>query len=277
MKPHSPKTLVYRHSRATRVLHWVNALSVFIVLMSGLQIFNAHPRLHWGKFGADADPALLQITALRGPDNQLTGVVILGHTRLTTTGVLGVSQDKRGAASVRAFPRWATIPGFQDLASGRRWHFFFAWILVVNSFIYLLVGLFSRHVQRDLLPVRHELSLTHFLQEIWDHVRLRFPRGEAARRYNLLQKLSYLSVIFILGPVMLATGLTMSPGMDAAAPWLLDVFGGRQSARTLHFIAAMLITLFIVVHLTMVVLAGPINEIRSMITGRYALPEPKSK
>jgi thiosulfate reductase cytochrome b subunit len=277
MTPHSSRTLVYRHTRATRVMHWVNALSVFIVLMSGLQIFNAHPRLHWGESGADADPALLQITAVHGSNNQLTGVVLLGHARLTTTGVLGVSADKRGAASVRAFPRWATIPGFQDLAGGRSWHFFFAWILVINSFIYLLVGLFSRHVQRDLLPARHELTFVLFMHEIWDHVRLRFARGEAARHYNLLQKLSYLFVIFILGPVMLATGLTMSPGMDAAAPWLLDVFGGRQSARTLHFVAAMLIALFILVHLLMVVLAGPINEIRSMITGRYALPESKSK
>lgn len=268
---------MYRHTRATRVMHWVNALSVFIVLMSGLQIFNAHPRLHWGKSGADADSALLQITAERGSNHQLSGVVLLGHSRLTTTGVLGVSADKGGAASVRAFPRWATIPGFQDLASGRRWHFFFAWVLVINSCIYLLVSFFSRHLQQDLLPVRRELSFRHLMHEIWDHARLRFPRGEAARRYNLLQKLSYLSVIFVLGPVMLATGLTMSPGMDAAAPWLLDVFGGRQSARTLHFMAAMLITLFIVVHLLMVVLAGPINEIRSMITGRYALPEPKSK
>jgi thiosulfate reductase cytochrome b subunit len=271
------RNIVYRHSRATRIMHWINALSVLLVLMSGLQIFNAHPRLHWGKFGADADPTLMQIGAMRGSDNRLAGVVLLGHAKLTTTGVLGVSADASGAPSVRAFPRWATIPSFQDLASGRRWHFFFAWILVINSFIYLLVSLISRHVQRDLLPARGELSFRHFFQEICDHARLKFPRGEAARRYNLLQKLSYLFVIFILGPLMLATGLTMSPGIDAAVHWLPDLFGGRQSARTLHFIAAVLITLFVVVHLLMVLLAGPFNEIRSMITGRYTLPAEKSR
>ena len=269
--------IVYRHSRATRILHWINAMSVFLVLMSGLQIFNAHPELHWGKFGADADPAVMQIAAVRNSNNELQGVVLLGKQEIPTTGVLGVSLNEYGRPSVRAFPRWATIPSYQDLASGRRWHFFFAWILVINSFIYLLISLVSRHVQHDLLPARGEFSIGHFAREIWDHLRLKFPRGEAARHYNLLQKLSYLFVIFILGPLMLGTGLTMSPGLDAAAPWLLQLFGGRQSARTLHFIAAMLIAAFIVVHLLMVVLAGPFNEIRSMITGRYALPAEKRR
>jgi thiosulfate reductase cytochrome b subunit len=110
------------------------------------------------------------------------------------------------------------------------------------------------------------------LHDIGEHLRLRFPRGEAARHYNVLQKLAYLGVLFILGPLILATGLTMSPAMDAAFPWLLNLFGGRQSARTLHFIAAALVVLFIIVHLAMVLLAGPVRELRSMITGRYVLP-----
>ena len=105
------------------------------------------------------------------------------------------------------------------------------------------------------------------------HATLRFPKGEAARRYNVLQKLAYLGVLLVLLPVMVLTGLTMSPAMDATWPWLLDLFGGRQSARSIHFIAAWLLVLFVVVHLVMVVLAGPLNEIRSMITGRYRLPE----
>jgi thiosulfate reductase cytochrome b subunit len=272
----SATNVVYRHTGATRILHWINALSVFMVLMSGLQIFNAHPRLHWGNFGANDDAALLEMGAERTADHQLIGVVLIGHTELRTTGVLGVSAGPTGNPTIRGFPRWATIPSYQDLASGRRWHFFFAWILVINSFIYLIVSLMRRHVQRDLMPTRSELSMSHFLHEIWDHARLRFPRGEAARGYNLLQKLSYLGVIFALGPIMLGTGLTMSPGFDAAAPWLLELFGGRQSARTIHFIAAMLIVLFILIHLSMVVLAGPFNEVRSMITGRYRLPREKS-
>jgi thiosulfate reductase cytochrome b subunit len=271
------KVVFYRHTRATRILHWINALSVFMVLMSGLQIFNAHPRLHWGNFGADGDAAWLVMGAERSADHKLTGVVLVGRSELKTTGVLGVSAGPSGNPAIRGFPRWATIPSFQDLASGRRWHFFFAWILVINSVIYMIVSLVSRHVQRDLLPTRAEFSVSHFFREIWDHARLKFPRGETARHYNLLQKLSYLIVIFGLGPIMLGTGLTMSPGFDAAAPWLLALFGGRQSARSIHFIAAMLITLFIVVHLLMVLLAGPFNEIRSMVTGRYTLPAEKPR
>ena len=104
---------------------------------------------------------------------------------------------------------------------------------------------------------------------------LDFPRGEAARHYNVLQKLAYLGVLVVLIPVMILTGLTMSPSMDATWPWLLDLFGGRQTARSIHFIAAWALVGFLVVHLVMVVLAGPVNEIRSMITGRYRLPEEK--
>jgi thiosulfate reductase cytochrome b subunit len=233
-------SVIYRHSLATRILHWVNALCVFLVLMSGLQILNAHPRLYWGQYGANTDQAFIQFPL--GPGG-------------------------------KAFPPWITIPGWQDLASGRRWHFFFAWILVGNSTLYLLVSCARGHVRRDLLPARSELSGRHIARELWNHLRLKFPAGEAARRYNTLQKLTYLGVIFMLAPMMLLTGLTLSPGMDAAVPWLVDLFGGRQSARTLHFLTAMLIAAFIIVHLLMVLLAGPVNELRSMITGRFRIGE----
>jgi thiosulfate reductase cytochrome b subunit len=236
-----PVNVIYRHSVATRILHWLNALCVFVVLMSGLQIFNAHPRLYWGEYGANTDTPFIQIGSRQAPGE-------------------------------KAFPQWATIPSWQDLAGGRRWHFFFAWVLVFNSALYLLVSFANGHVRRDLVPRREEISAGHLARELWNHLRLKFPYGEAARHYNSLQKLAYLGVIFVLAPVMLITGLTMSPGIDAAAPWLPGLFGGRQSARTLHFLTAMLIVLFIVVHLVMVLLAGPLNELRSMITGRFVVP-----
>jgi thiosulfate reductase cytochrome b subunit len=122
------------------------------------------------------------------------------------------------------------------------------------------------------VPRQAEIAPRHIVREFLDHLRLRFPVGEAARRYNILQKLAYLGVIFLLAPMMLLTGLSMSPGFNAVAPWLVDLFGGRQSARTLHFLTAMLIVLFIVIHLVMVLLAGPLNELRSMITGRFVIP-----
>jgi thiosulfate reductase cytochrome b subunit len=258
-------------------MHWLNALCVFLLLMSGLQIFNAHPRLYWGQYGADADPAALEVTAKQSPSGHSLGVVRIGRHEIPSTGFLGVSNDSSGDPSERGFPAWATIPSYQDLATGRRWHFFFAWLLVANSAVYFIISFATQHVQRDLMLTRAQWSLKRIGREFIDHARLRFPKGDAARHYNALQKLAYLAVLFILAPVILATGLTLSPGIDAGYPWLLGLFGGRQSARTLHFICAMSVVLFIVVHVAMVVLVGPWNELRSMVTGRYTLPPERAQ
>ncbi|MBC2778501.1 cytochrome b/b6 domain-containing protein [Parasphingopyxis marina] len=262
-----PGEVVKRHRLSTRLWHWTNALAIVILLMSGLSIFNAHPRLYWGSYGANADTPWLEITG-----EGTRGFVRIGSTEITTTGVLGRWRDENGDTSTRAFPSWATIPGYYSLAIGRLWHFFFAWVLVLAGLSYWIWSFANRHIQRDLAPRRSELKPSHIWHDIKDHARLRFPTGAAALRYNILQKTSYLLVLFVLLPLIVLTGLTMSPSMDAAWPWLLDIFGGRQSARSIHFICAFLIAAFILVHLVMVVLAGPVNEIRSMITGRFRLP-----
>lgn len=261
---------VPRHALATRITHWINALCVTVLLMSGLQIFLAHPALYWGHSGADADPSVFEIGAetFAGADR---GFVRLGDRSIETTGALGLVPGADGELTERAFPRWATLPSWRSLALGRRWHFFFAWLFVANLAAYYLFGLFNGHLRRDLAPTRAELSPRVLLADVADHLRLKFPRGEAALHYNPLQKLAYLGVIGVLLPVMILTGLTMSPGMDAIAPVLVDLFGGRQSARTIHFIAASLLLLFILVHLVMVVLAGPINGVRAMVTGKLAI------
>jgi thiosulfate reductase cytochrome b subunit len=264
--------VIRRHSIAIRILHWLNALCVFVVLMSGLQIFNAHPRLYWGQYGANSDVAAVEITERDSSNGQSLGVVRLGRHEIPSTGFLGVSTDSTGSPRERGFPSWATIPSYQDLATGRRWHFFFAWILVINSALYFLIGFATLHVQHDLMLTRAERSVKSLARDAWNHLLLRFPKGEAAKSYSSLQKLAYLAVLFILAPLILATGLTLSPGIDAGYPWLLTLFGGRQSARTLHFMCAMSVILFVSVHVIMVVLAGPVNEMRSMITGRYTLP-----
>lgn len=253
---------IYRHRRATRVWHWINALTVFVMLMSGLMIFNAHPRLYWGQYGANYDRSWLEIGS-----NGDRGYLRLGALVVPTTGVLGVAQGQQ-----RAFPPLVTIPSSYDLAGARRWHFFFAWLLVVSTIGYWVWSVGSRHLRRDLAPKRRELSPLRVWRDIVDHVRLRFPTGAAARDYNVLQKCAYLLVLFLLLPLVILSGITMSPGMDAGWPWLLAVFGGRQSARSIHFLAASGIALFIAIHLAMVVLAGPWNEVRSMVTGRYRLP-----
>ena len=265
----SAQEIVKRHRWPVRVWHWVNALTVFVMLMSGLMIFNAHPRLYWGHYGANQDYAWLEIGS-----TGTSGYLRVGGMTIPTTGVLGHWTDANGRVNRRAFPGWATIPSTYSLAAGRRWHLAFAWLLVIGAiayWIYLLAG----RGRRRLFPRRAELRPGHVWQEVKDHARLRFPTGAKALDYNVLQKLSYAGLIFVILPVVILTGLAMSPGMNAAWGWLIDIFGGRQSARSIHFICAFLITAFILVHLVMVVLAGPLNEIRSMITGWYRVPQPK--
>jgi len=261
------RPLVKRHRLSTRIWHWINALTVFLMLMSGLMIFNAHPRLYWGQYGANFDQAWLEIGSTAD-----AGFLRVGSLRVATTGVLGYRARADGSVNRRAFPGWATIPSDYSLSAGRRWHLAFAWVLALGLIAYWIASLINRHAWRDLLPRPAELAPRHLWQEIKDHARLRFPTGAAALNYNTLQKLSYFGVVFVLLPLLVLTGLAMSPGMDAAWSWLIDLSGGRQSARSIHFICAMGIAAFILVHLIMVVLAGPVNEIRSMITGRYRLP-----
>jgi len=271
--PPVPERRFRRHSGLVRLTHWINALCFTVLLMSGLQIFNAHPALNVGQ-SSDFDHPVLSILA-RSSERGLVGeTTILGHA-FDTTGVLGASRAGGQIAS-RAFPSWITIPSVQDLATGRRWHFFFAWLLVSNGLVYLAWGFASRHFGRDLLPRRAELELRHLGREVVDHLRLRFPRGEAARRYNVLQQLAYLLAVFGLFPLMIFTGLTMSPGVDSAAPQLLALFGGRQTARLIHFAAASGLVLFVIVHLAAVLASGVLNNLRSMVTGWYDLGEART-
>jgi thiosulfate reductase cytochrome b subunit len=265
------KIFVPRHALATRITHWVNAVCIFGLLMSGLNIFMAHPALYWGQYGSDRDAAAFEIGATSSDADAPRGFVRFGDTSFDTTGALGAVRDSDGDWHERAFPYWATLPAPRDLGLARRWHFFFAWLFVGNLAAYYVFGLINGHLRRDLLPSRAQLRPKALLEDVIHHLKLQFPQGEAARHYNPLQKLAYLGVIGLVLPLVALTGMTMSPGMDAIFPWLVDLFGGRQSARTLHFIAANLIVLFVLVHLVMIVLAGPINEIRSMITGKLKI------
>jgi thiosulfate reductase cytochrome b subunit len=265
--------IIYRHSATVRVTHWVNALVLLVLLMSGLQIFNAHPALYLGAKSDFSDPVLSMRPAQEG--DKVKGVTTLFGHGFDTTGVFGLAGNAEQGYDVRGFPWSVTLPGNRDLATGRRWHFFFAWLFLFNGLAYLLWSLGSGHLRRDLAPTGTELK--HIGASIAEHARLKFPKGEQAKRYNVLQKLTYLFVALVLLPLMLLTGLGMSPGMDAGFPILLDIFGGRQSARTIHFISASLIVGFVVVHLGMVLISGVWNNLRSMITGRYTIEPAEEK
>jgi thiosulfate reductase cytochrome b subunit len=257
---------IRRHALAVRIAHWINAACLLFLLMSGLQIFNAHPALYWGQ-ASDFDHPLLSLTE-QDTDKGPVGVAQIGSWRFHTTGVLGVSNED-GTPTTRGFPVWATLPGPQWLAMGRLWHFALAWLFVLNGLLFWTYTITRRHLQDDLLPRKKDFA--HLPREILDHLRLRFPKGKAAKHYNALQKLAYFFVVFLLGPLVVLTGLTMSPTMDSAFPELLWFFGGRQSARTIHFFCAFSFLGFFVVHIVMVILSGTWNNLRSMITGRYAI------
>ena len=275
--PPARSYLFQRHALAVRVTHWINALAILFLIGTGLNIFNAHPSLYWGKYGANADTGRrwLEIGAETTPAGQPRGFVRIGDLTVHTTGVLGLSTGANGRPQAIAYPSWSTFPSYRDLASARNFHFFFAWVLILNGLLYLGYSLASGHLRKDLLPRLQELRAGNIVHDIAQHARLRFPRGEAARRYHILQKLAYGGVVFVLVPGIILTGLGMSPATNAAWPWILDLLAGRQSARSLHWVFANFIILFIVVHLLMVVLAGPYNEIRSMITGKFRV-DPES-
>lgn len=226
--PGLPKQTIYRHKATVRVTHWINALCVFILLMSGLNILQAHPALYWGSQSDFAHP--------------------------------WIRFDSR---FLQALPR---IPDARDLATGRNYHFFFAWIFVINLTAYLAYGFWSRHIQTDLTPTKAELA--NFGEVVKEHARFHFPH---VRRYNVIQGLTYLIVVLVLLPLMVLTGLTMSPGFDSITHGLLHLFGGRQSARTVHFLSASGISIFIFIHIALVLIAGVKNNIVSMVTGNYEI------
>ena len=255
--------LIYRQSWWTRLTHWIWAVCLFFLLLTGLQIFNAFPSLHIGQeSGFDYNNAILEIGARRAADDSLTGYTRLLGYEVDTTGIFGVSGPD---AALQAIPAALTIPSNRNLATGRVIHFFFAWVLVGSLAIWAVASTLNGHL-RSLIPTLGDLR--GMPRDVADHARLRFHHR---RDYSVLQKLAYASVMFVALPLMVLTGLAMSPGFNATAPWLLDVFGGRQTARTVHFLMMVGLAGFFVVHMVMILAAGPINELRSIITGWYRL------
>lgn len=264
--PSTPAPLVekiYRHRLPVRISHWLNVPILIILIMSGLQIFNAHPALYWDD-RSDREHPFLSIRPMKTESGEMRGITTILGYKFDTTGVLGYSDG-----SHRAFPAWATVPSAKFLAMGRQWHLFFAWLLVINGLIFMIYSLISRHAARDLAPTGKDLR--HIGQAVKDHLVLRHPKGEEAKRYNVLQKLAYMVILFVVAPLIVLTGLTMSPTIDTAFPWLLTMFGGRQAARTIHFIACFTFVGFIVIHVLEVILTGFFNNIRSMVTGWFVV------
>jgi len=226
-----------RHSALVRITHWIITLSFFALLLTGIEILISHPRFYWGETGNVHTKALFQIPIPSSRD-------------MVQTGYNYVLPDQNG---------WS-----------RYLHFEAAWILVLTGLLYAIFGFFSGHFRRNLLPAGSDLSWHNLTAALYGH--LRSIRGSASdsSSYNVLQRLTYLLVIFVLFPLVIWTGLAMSPAFTGAFPATVTLLGGRQSARTIHFFVSIALVFFLIVHIVMIALAGFWTRTRTMITGRPA-------
>jgi thiosulfate reductase cytochrome b subunit len=218
-----------RHSALVRVTHWIHTLSFFALVVSGIGILLAHPRFYWGETGAVGTPSLFDLP----------------------------------------LPFLVTTPTYVGPSSwGRSLHFLSAWICVLNGLLYAISGLLTQHFWKNLLPGKADLAAGNIKRVLSNHLRLKRPGDAESHSYNVLQRFAYLAVVFILFPLMIWTGLAMSPAITSVFPALVNVLGGQQSARTIHFFVANFLVLFLLVHIAMVSLAGFIRRVRAMITGQ---------
>jgi len=223
-----------RHHAMVRATHWVTTLACVALLVSGVELVISHPRFYWGENGNVLTPALFSFPI---PSSRAT----------VPTGYGYVLPDQNG---------WS-----------RYLHFEAAWILVLIGGLYLVFGLVSGHFRKGLFPRAADRSWSAVSRSLRDHLRLTRPEEEEAWSYNVLQRLTYLGVVFVVFPLFIWTGLAMSPAVTAAMPTVVTVFGGRQSARTLHFLLTLLLVLFVLIHVGMVWLAGFRRRVTAMITG----------
>jgi thiosulfate reductase cytochrome b subunit len=233
--PAATLTNAPRHHAIVRATHWVTALCFVALLISGFEIVISHPRFYWGEDGTVLTPALFSLP-------------IPASRAMVPTGYGYVLPDQNG---------WS-----------RYLHFQAAWVLVFTGVLYLIFGKVSGHFRKNLLPEATDRSWQAFSSAITNHVRLRHPVEAEAGSYNLLQRLTYIVVIFGLFPFAIWTGLAMSPAFESVVPSAVIALGGRQSARTLHFLVSVALTLFLLVHVVMVWRAGFSDRVMAMITGR---------
>ncbi len=258
--------VVKRHSAITRITHWLGALAMLVLVMSGLAIFNAAPYLDASDL---SDPAhrVLSIGAQSPVTGEPVATTQIFGLHLATTHVLGYTDNGQGGESARAFPGWITFPGYQDLADGRRWHLFFAWVLTIAGIAYLIFGL----LRRDLgLLILRPSDLPKMLPMQLYYFGLR-KEPPVHGKYNPLQKAGYTLVLFGLVPFVVLTGLALSPGVDAIAGPLTALLGGRQFARLWHFAAMLALIGFTFGHVFLVASTGVVNNMRSMTLGTYRL------
>ena len=262
----------YRHSLPVRLWHWTFACAAVGLLFTGICVLNVHPRLYWGEVGNESLPAVVAIEAAGSPiaSGPAPAVLVLGTHRFNVTGIFGVPLD---AGADGTYFLIYPMPESWHFGGLRAWHFALAWILVLGWLLYVSYIVLRGRLHSMLLPSADQLTAAAIRHDLLDHLRFRRAVGKEALRYGLLQKVAYLLVIGLLVPLLVLTGLTMSNAITIRFPELFGLFGGRESARTLHALAASLMLVFIVIHLVQLAVIGPLNAIRTMTTGYYRVFE----
>lgn len=240
------------HKTWVKICHWIVTLAFILLAFTGIEILMVHPRLYWGEVGNDLTPALIELPISR---NYKHG----GFTE-------GQSFFQGPNAPVSAA---RTYEIFNENGWGRSLHFLSGWFLVATGFVYVLLGIFSGHFRKYLFPKKNERSWNLVIQDFKDHFRLKIPLAAGGPVYGLLQKATYMGIVFVALPLMVITGFTMAPAITAPFPFLLDLFGGYQSARTIHFFATIALFLFLIVHVIMVIRSGFKKQMLSMTIKKY--------
>lgn len=243
--PPEPTARLKRHPYWVRITHWIITISFFALLYSGAEILMVHPRLYWGNAGNDLTPAFLELPISRNYHH---------HGWDKATPFFAAANSPVSASR--------TYEIFNQNGWGRSLHFLSGWVLVITGLFYLLAGIFTRHFRQQLLPRRAEFSLRLWVNDFSGHLRKIPP--VAGDGYGLLQKYTYMGVIFLLFPLAVMTGMTMSPAITAAWPFLLTIFAGAQSARSIHFFVSLALVIFLLVHVVMVARSGFKKQMRSM-------------
>jgi len=240
------------HPRWVRLSHWIGAVSLVTLAFTGFVILMAHPRLYWGEVGNDLTRPLIELPVSRNYKH--------GGWQLSTPAF------PAGGAALSAV-RTYDILNWNGW--GRSLHFLAAWFLVVTGLVYLVTAIATGHLRRHLLPRTKELSPQALWADLIAHLR-HVPAARGGPPYNLLQKMSYFLVLFLAVPLMIVTGFAMAPAINAAYPFLSGMFGGTQSARTVHFLVFAVLVIFLIIHVVMVILSGFRRQMRAMTVGRAA-------
>ncbi len=242
-----------KHKPWVKTSHWIITLSFLLLVFTGIEILMVHPRLYWGEVGNELTPALIELPISRN------------HNRSDWEEQVPFFDSENSPVSAG---RNGEEEMFNENGWGRSLHFLAAWFLVLTGLVYLILGIISGHFRKHIWPRIKELTPSQLFRDIRDHLKMKISPPTGGPQYGILQKIAYMSIVFISFPMAIITGFTMSPAITAAFPFLLEIFGGYQTARTIHFFTSIGLEVFLIMHIIMIISSGFKQHLRYMTLGK---------